>query len=63
VFRYADFFAKDEIAEIHPEELVEIVETLYTPPFVKDEEISYDNEQYFSKIYRASFLVGVWQKK
>jgi ubiquinone/menaquinone biosynthesis C-methylase UbiE len=63
VFRYADFFAKDEIAEMHPEELVEIVETLYTPPFVEDEEISYDNEQYFSKIYRASFLVGVWQKK
>jgi len=63
VFRYAEFFTKEEITKIHPDELVEIIETLYTPPFVKEEEISLENEIRFSKMYPPSFLVGVWEKK
>lgn len=63
VFRYANLFTKQEISTLRSNELIEIIETLYTPPFVAEDEISFDKEKEFKKIYPPGFLVGVWQKK
>ncbi|MGB9913342.1 MAG: class I SAM-dependent methyltransferase [Candidatus Kapaibacteriota bacterium] len=63
VFKYAHLFTKDEISKIHPLELVTIKETLYTPPTIKENEISQNSESYYSKINSGGFLVGLWKKK
>ncbi len=63
VFRNANFFTKQDVSAIHSNELIEIIETLYTPPFVTDDEISIEKEKEFKKIYPPGFLVGVWQKR
>lgn len=63
VFKYANLFSKVEIQKMHPEELVKIKETLYTPPQVDLNKISLTNETEFSKDYLPGFLVALWKKR
>ncbi|ROL58221.1 class I SAM-dependent methyltransferase [Bacteroidetes/Chlorobi group bacterium Naka2016] len=63
VFKYAYLYTREEISKIHSEELVKIKETLFTPPWISESEISFEKEKEFSKKYNGGFLVALWMKK
>lgn len=61
VFKYARLFDISEIRSFHPDELIAVRETLYTPP--GETEPSLDKEMNYSKINKPGFIAALWQKK
>jgi ubiquinone/menaquinone biosynthesis C-methylase UbiE len=63
VFKYAHLFTKKEISKIKPDALVDIIETLYTPPTADVNELSFEFERTSKNKFRGGFLVAKWKKR
>ncbi|MGK9475594.1 class I SAM-dependent methyltransferase [Melioribacter sp. OK-6-Me] len=61
VFKYARLLGIDEIRSIHTGELIDIKETLYTPP--DENEPSLEKEKIYSNKNKPGFIAALWKKK
>lgn len=63
VFKYAKLLDLESIKSFHPNELIYIRESLFTPPEINENDISLDLEERLSKTNKPGFLSVLWIKQ